>query len=135
MTSKVETFTPAGVMTPIGPYSHIARCGQLIMTSATAGVDPDTNELAGSDIGTQTRQVLASLQLMLGSVGASFDDVLHINVFLANMDDFSEMNQAYEAGIGNCRPARSAVEVTRLPKPGALVTMNLTAVIGTEASS
>ena len=129
MSQKVETFVPAGVMTPIGPYSHIARYGDLLMISATAGVDPKTNQLAGPDVGTQTRQILDSFEVMLRSAGADFHDVMHINVFLVNMTDFEEMNRAYEARIGNSRPARTTIGVTGLPKPGALVTMNLTAAI------
>jgi 2-iminobutanoate/2-iminopropanoate deaminase len=66
---------------------------------------------------------------MLKSAGADYHDILHINVFLANMNDFDEMNRAYESKLGDCRPARTAVAVTGLPKPGALVTMNLTAVV------
>ena len=128
MSKTVETFTPVDVMTPIGPYSHIARYEDLLMISGIAGVNPKTNELAGPDVGSQTRQILESFELMLGSVGSDFHDVLHINVFLADIGDFDEMNRAYETGIGNCRPARTAVGVTGLPKPGALVTMNLTAV-------
>lgn len=127
MSKTVETFTPVDVMTPIGPYSHIARFGELLMISGTAGVDPKTNELVGPDVGSQTRQILDSFESMLHSVGSDFRHVLHINVFLADIGDFDEMNRAYEARIGNCRPARTAIGVTGLPKPGALVTMNLTA--------
>ena len=128
MSKAVETFTPDDVMTPIGPYSHIAKYGELLMISATAGVDPKTNELVGPDVGSQTIQVLDSFESMLRSVGSDFHHVLHINVFLVDIGDFDEMNKAYEARIGDCRPARTAIAVTALPKPGALVTMNLTAV-------
>ena len=128
MSNKVETFIPSEVMAPIGPYSHIARYGDLLMISGTAGVDPKTNELAGPGVGAQTIQIMDSFESMLRTVGSGFHDVLHINVFLADMSDFEEMNRAYEARIGNSRPARTAIGVAGLPKPGALVTMNLTAV-------
>jgi 2-iminobutanoate/2-iminopropanoate deaminase len=128
MSSKVETFTPANVMTPIGPYSHIAKFGDFIMIGGTAGADPETSELSGPDVAIQTTQILDSFELMLRSVGSDLKHVLHINVFLADMRDFAEMNNAYEAKMGECRPARTAISVSRLPKPGALVTMNLTAV-------
>lgn len=134
MRPAVETFTPANVMTPIGPYSHIALSGDLIMIGGTAGVDPKSNELAGPDVAVQTTQILDSFDLMLRSVGSDLDHVLHINVFLTDMSDFAEMNKAYEARIGDCRPARTAICVSGLPKPGALVTMNLTAVTTGEAS-
>lgn len=128
MAARVETFTPPDVMTPVGPYSHIAKCGEFIMISATAGVDPETNELAGPDVATQTTQILNSFETMLQSVGSDFGHVLHINVYLADMDDFAEMNGAYAAKMGDCKPARTAIGVTGLPKPGARLTMNLTAV-------
>lgn len=128
MAARVETFTPPDVMTPVGPYSHIARFGEFIMISATAGVDPETNELAGPDVASQTTQILKSFETMLHSVGSDFRHILHINVFLADMDDFAEMNGAYAAKLGDCKPARTAIGVTGLPKPGARLTMNLTAV-------
>jgi len=71
---------------------------------------------------------LNSLESMLRSVDSDLNHVLHINVFLADMSDFAVMNRAYEARMGGCRPARTAISVSGLPKPGALVTMNLTAV-------
>lgn len=128
MTPNVETFTPNGVMKPIGPYSHISRAGNLIMISATAGVDPQTNELAGPDVGSQTRQILKSFRVMLQSAGSDLAHVLHINVFLKDMGDFEAMNRAYEQELADLRPARTAIAVAGLPKPGARVTMNLTAV-------
>ena len=128
MPPEVETFTPVNAMTPIGPYSHIAKFGAFIMIGGTAGADPETNELAGPDVAIQTTQILDSFELMLRSVGSDLKHVLHINVFLADMSDFPEMNNAYEAKMGDCRPARTAISVSGLPKPGALVTMNLTAV-------
>jgi 2-iminobutanoate/2-iminopropanoate deaminase len=115
-------------MKPIGPYSHIARAGDLIMISATAGVDPETNELAGADVASQTDRILLSFERMLDSVGSDLAHVLHINVFLKDMADFDVMNEAYERRLGNHRPARTAIAVVDLPKPGARVTMNLTAV-------
>ena len=128
MFGKVETSTPVGTMVPIGPYSHIAKVGPFITIGGTAGVDPATGELAGPDIGSQTRQILDAFELMLASVGSDLDHVIHINIFLADMRDFAAMNAAYADRMGERRPARTAIAVTGLPKAGALVTMNLTAV-------
>ena len=128
MSSKVELFTPANTMTPVGPYSHIAKVGQFITIGATAGVDPVTGELAGPDIESQTKQILDAFDVMLATVGSDLDHVIHINVFLADMQDFDRMNAAYVELMGERRPARTAIAVTGLPKPGALLTMNLTAV-------
>ena len=123
----VETYTPADVMKPIGPYSHIAKAGPLISISATAGVDPATNELAGPDTYSQATQILRSLRTLLESVGAGFEHVMHVNVFLRRMDDFEEMNRAYREAFATHRPARTVVGVGALPKQGALLTMNLSA--------
>ena len=128
MPPKVEFFTPANTMTPVGPYSHIAKVGHFITIGATAGVDPATGDLAGPDIGSQTKQILEAFDIMLTSVGSNLDHVIHINVFLADMRDFDRMNAAYVEIMGDRRPARTAIAVSGLPKPGALLTMNLTAV-------
>ncbi len=128
MPSKIELSTPPNTMTPVGPYSHIAKVGQFITIGGTAGVDPATGELAGPDIGSQTKQILDAFEIMLASVGSDLDHIIHINIFLADMQDFERMNAAYVEKLGARRPARTAIGVTGLPKPGALLTMNLTAV-------
>ncbi len=128
MTSRVETLTPPNTPTPIGPYSHVAKAGQHIWIGGTAGVDPATGQLAGEDVGSQARQILKSFEIMLESVGSGLDHVVHVNVFLQNMSDFDAMNAAYIEMMGNHRPARTVFSVRELPKPGVLLTMNLTAV-------
>ena len=128
MFSKVETSTPPGTPTPIGPYNHIAKVGPFISIGGTAGVDPATGQLAGADVEAQTRQILKSFRTMLQSVGSDLDHVLHINIFLLDMRDFEAMNRAYVEGMGAHRPARTVIGVSELPKPGVRLTMNLTAV-------
>ena len=125
---KVETFTPANVMKPIGPYSHIAKAGSFIAISGTAGIDPATGDFAGPDAYSQARQIVRSFRSMLEDVGSSLEHVLHVNVFLKNAADFEEMNRAYREAFGNHLPARTVVAVADLPKKEALMTMNLTAV-------
>lgn len=125
----VETSTPPDTPTPIGPYHHIAKVGPFVSIGGTAGVDPATGQLAGSDTYSQTVQILKSFQVMLQSVGSDLNHVLHINVFLKDMRDFGEMNRAYIKMMGDHRPARTVIGVSELPKPGVLLTMNLTAVI------
>ena len=127
---SVQTSTPAGTPTPIGPYRHIAVVGQSITIGATAGVDPATNQLAGPDVGSQTRRILETFRVMLASVGSDLDHVVHVNVYLRSMADFDAMNAAYADALGEHRPARTVIGVNELPKPGVLVTMGLTAVTG-----
>jgi 2-iminobutanoate/2-iminopropanoate deaminase len=124
----VETSTPANAPEPIGPYNHIAKVGSLITIGAAAGVTPATGDLAGDNVQSQTRQILDNFQVMLDSVGSDLAHVVHINVFLAQMSDFEAMNAAYIDKMGDHRPARTVIGVRELPKPGVLLTMNLTAV-------
>jgi 2-iminobutanoate/2-iminopropanoate deaminase len=125
---EVETTTPPNTPTPIGPYNHVAKVGNLITIGATAGVDPATGSLSGDDVGSQTSQILESFRVMLESVGSDLDHVIHVNVFLGEMSDFEAMNVAYVEKMGEHRPARTVIGVRELPKPGVLLTMNLTAV-------
>jgi 2-iminobutanoate/2-iminopropanoate deaminase len=125
---KVDYLTPPTVMKPIGPYSHIARAGAFIRLGAVAGVDPETGELAGPGVEAQTEQIIKSFEVLLGAAGSNLDCILHINVFLKDMRDFDLMNAAYVRRMGSRRLARTAIAVADLPKPGALLTMDLTAV-------
>ena len=128
MSPVVETSTPPNTPKPIGPYNHIAKVGSFITIGGTAGVNPATDQLAGADIASQTKQILDSFQVMLESVNSDLNHVVHINIFLKNMSDFDEMNIAYIEKMGEHRPARTVIGVNELPKPGILLTMNLTAV-------
>ena len=128
MSPLVETSTPPNTPKPIGPYSHIAKVGSFITIGGTAGVNPVTGQLAGSDVASQTKQILDSFKVMLESVSSDLEHVVHINIFLKNMSDFDAMNQAYIEKMGEHRPARTVIGVNELPKPGVLLTMNLTAV-------
>ncbi len=125
---RIETSTPPNTPTPIGPYNHIAKVGTFITIGGTAGVDPSTGELAGDNAYAQGKQILTSFRVMLESVGSDLEHVVHVNVFLKEMKDFEEMNRAYVEMMGDHRPARTVIGVNELPKPGVLLTMNLTAV-------
>lgn len=128
MAFTAETSTPPHTPQPIGPYNHIAKVGPHIAIGGTAGVDPATGRLAGSEVYAQVRQILRSFRVMLASVNSDLAHVIHVNVFLKQMADFDEMNRAYVEEMGDHRPARTVIGVQELPKPGVLVTMNLTAV-------
>jgi 2-iminobutanoate/2-iminopropanoate deaminase len=125
---RVETSTPPNTPAPIGPYSHIAKVGGSIIIGGTAGVDPATGQLAGSDVRKQAGQILDNFDVMLRSVGSDLAHVVHVNIFLKRMADFEALNAAYIEKMGDHRPARTVVGVRELPKPGVLLTMNLTAV-------
>lgn len=126
--TRVRTSIPPNTPTPIGPYSHIAQVGESITIGGTAGVNPATGQFAGPDAYSQAKQILQSFKVMLESVDSDLDHVVHINVFLLRMSDFEEMNRAYVEIMGSHRPARTAIGVSELPKAGAVLTMNLSAV-------
>ena len=128
MPPKIETFTPPNTPKPIGPYNHIAKVGQFISIGGKAGVNPQSGQLAGSDVYSQTKQILESFRVMLESVASDLNHIVHVNIFLKDMRDFEEMNGAYIEVMENHRPARTVIGVNELPKPGVLLTMNLTAV-------
>ena len=126
--TRVRTSIPPNTPAPIGPYSHIAMVGEFITIGGTAAFDPATGQLVGSDAYPQTQRILDSFKVMLESVGSDLSHVIHVNVFLRRMADFDEMNRAYVEKMGEHRPARTVIGVNELPKPGVLLTMNLTAV-------
>ena len=126
--TRVKTSIPPNTPPPIGPYSHIALVGDVITIGGTAAFDPATGQLAGPDTYRQAKQILDSFKVMLESVDSDLDHVVHVNVFLLRMADFEEMNRAYVEKMGAHRPARTVIGVNELPKPGVMLTMNLTAV-------
>jgi 2-iminobutanoate/2-iminopropanoate deaminase len=125
----VKTSTPHNVPRPIGPYSHIARVGNFLTIGGVAGVDPNTGALVGKEVGSQTRQILENMSALLESVNSDLEHIIHVNVFLLHMRDFEEMNEAYAKSLGAHCPARTVIGVSELPKPGVLLTMNLTAAV------
>jgi 2-iminobutanoate/2-iminopropanoate deaminase len=126
---NVMASTPANAPIPLGPYSHIARVGSFITIGGVAGIDPKTGKLVGTDGGTQTRQIPNNLSALLDCATSDLRHIVHLNVFLLHRSGFDEMNRVYVECMGAHRPARTVVGVNELPKPGVLLTMNLTAVI------
>ena len=110
----------------IGPYSQAIQAGDLLMTSGQLGVDPATGELA-EGVQAQTEQSLKNVGAILEASGFKKTDVVKTTVFIKNMNDFAAVNQIYAAFFGDHKPARSCVEVARLPKDG-LVEIEVTAV-------
>ncbi len=126
--TKLELFIPQNTPKPIGPYNHVCKAGNLITIGGVAGVDSSTGNLAGDTVYLQAKQILNSFKVMLESAGSDLEHVVHINIFLKNMGDFDELNKVYTEVMGSHLPARTVIGVNALPKPGVLLTMNLTAV-------
>ena len=112
----------------IGPYSAAISYGNFIFTSGQLGLIPESGEPAGEDIKSQTRQALKNVQSVLEAAGTNLSHVLKTTVFLRDMNDFAAMNEVYaEFFPGEC-PARSAVQVAKLPR-GLAVEIEVIAVI------
>ena len=99
----------------IGPYSQGMRAGNLVITSGQIPVDPKTG-LIPEGIEAQTKQAMENVLAVLAEAGATADNIIKTTVFLKNMDDFAAMNGVYATFFAADPPARSAVEVARLPK-------------------
>jgi 2-iminobutanoate/2-iminopropanoate deaminase len=114
----------------IGPYSQAIKFGNILFISGQVPVNPATGELTG-DIKVQTRQVLENIKSILAAAGASANDIVKTTVFLKNLDDFTAMNEIYSAYFPKEAPARSTVEVARIPR-GALIEIEAIAFINKE---
>jgi len=104
-----------GAAAAIGPYSQGVVSGNTFYSSGQIPLTP-AGELAGESIGDQTHQVFANLKAVLAEAGSSLDQVVKTTVFIKDMNDFAAMNEIYASYFGDHKPARSTVEVARLPK-------------------
>lgn len=100
----------------IGPYSQAIRAAGLIFTSGQVALDPATQQVVAGDVAAQTDRVLKNLSAVLQASGSNIEKVLRCTVFLKNMGDFAAMNEVYGRYFTQAPPARSTVEVARLPK-------------------
>ena len=114
----------------IGPYSQAIRAGEFLFLSGQVALDPRTGQLVGSDIKQQTRQVLENVRAILEAAGSSLRQVVKCTVFLADMNDFGPMNEEYGSFFQDQPPARTTVQVAKLPR-GALVEIDVIALAGT----
>jgi 2-iminobutanoate/2-iminopropanoate deaminase len=100
----------------IGPYSQGIRAGSFIFVSGQIPLDPVTGELVSGHIKEQTRQVLENLRNILEAGGSSLEEVVKTTIFMANMENYKDVNDVYAEFFGKTKPARATVEVARLPK-------------------
>jgi len=100
----------------LGPYSQAIRVGGWIYLSGQIPINPNTNEVVRGTIEEQTELVLKNAQQVLKAAGASLENVVKVTLFIANMDDFGKINDVYAGFFSSSPPARSAVQVARLPK-------------------
>ncbi len=100
----------------IGPYSQAIRANGFVFVSGQVAIDPASQQVLTGDVSVQTEQVLKNLRGILEAAGTSLEKVVRSTVFLKNMTDFTAMNEVYGRHFSTAPPARSTVEVARLPK-------------------
>jgi 2-iminobutanoate/2-iminopropanoate deaminase len=113
---------------PIGPYSQAVRANQFLFLSGQVALEPKSGEMIGGDIRQQTARTLENIKGVLEGAGTNLVNVVKTTVFLKDMNDFAAMNEVYGRYFGSAPPARSTVQVARLPKD-ALVEIEVIAAI------
>ncbi len=104
-----------GAPEAIGPYCHAIQSGNFVFCSGQTPLDPETMQLVGTEIGGQTERVLQNLEIVLGGLGLTLQNVVKTTVFLKDMADFQGMNNVYKNMFGDHRPARTTVSVRQNP--------------------
>jgi 2-iminobutanoate/2-iminopropanoate deaminase len=102
------------------PYNQAVKTGGLVFVAGQLGLEPGAKEMVGASIAEQTEQAMQNLRAILEEAGSGLDKLVKTTVFLQSLDDFAGMNEVYAAHVGDRPPARSTVEVAKLPS-GALV--------------
>ena len=113
---------------PVGPYNQAIISGNFVFTAGQIAIDPETGNLEPNDIKIQTKRVIENLRAVLQASGSDLSEVVKTTVFLKDMNDFALMNEVYAQYFSDNSPARSAVEVARLPKD-VLVEMECIAIL------
>ncbi len=104
----------------IGPYAQAVRAGGFVFVSGQIPLDPETGQLVTGDIRIQTRRVLLNIAAILEAAGSSLEKVVRTTVYLRDLNDFNAMNEEYMNFFRDARPARTTVQVARLPRDAAV---------------
>lgn len=113
-----DTISTPHAPAAVGPYSQAVVTNGMVFTAGQLGLIPETGQMIEGDVAAQTRQVLQNLKAVLEAAGSGLDAIVKTTVFLQNMDDFVAMNGVYSEFFTAPFPARSTVEVAKLPKNG-----------------
>jgi 2-iminobutanoate/2-iminopropanoate deaminase len=111
-----QAIAAPGAPKAIGPYSPAIRAGNLLFLSGQIPIDPATGTLVDGGIAIQTEQVMRNIGALLDAAGAGFQHIVRTTVFLADMNEFAAMNECYAKFVTDPPPARSTVQVARLPR-------------------
>lgn len=132
MTTETTRFVHTeAAPVPVGPYSQAVRIGQLLFVSGQVGLEPGTSAIAAEDVEAQTERALRNVAAVIAAAGGTPQDIVKTTIFLVDMDEFARVNGVYAKFFGEHRPARSTVEVSRLPL-GARVEIEAIAVLAAE---
>ncbi|AEE14887.1 endoribonuclease L-PSP [Thermodesulfobium narugense DSM 14796] len=116
--SKLKVISTKDAPTAVGPYSQAIIANGFVFVSGQLGIDPKTGSFAGEDTKSQFDQALKNLRSVLSSVNLTLDNVVKTTVFLTDINEFALINEVYANYFKNILPARSAIEVSKLPKGG-----------------
>jgi|SRR5215469_11651262 len=111
-----EVISTPAAPKAIGPYAQAIRANGLVFVSGQVAIDPSTQQVVGGEVAAQTERVIKNLSAILEAAGSGLARVVRTTVFLKNMGDFSAMNEIYGKYFSSAPPARSTVEVARLPR-------------------
>ena len=111
-----DVITTDAAPKAIGPYSQAVVVDGWVFCSGQIPLDPRSGQMVDGDVASQTRQVFSNLERVLAAAGVTFDSVVKTTVYLADMNDFAAMNEVYARHFGDHKPARSTVQVARLPR-------------------
>jgi 2-iminobutanoate/2-iminopropanoate deaminase len=121
MGQELRSITSDKAPAAMGPYSQAIVAGDLVFCAGQLGLDPATRQIVSGDIRAQTARVIDNLAAVLEAAGSGLDRVTKTTVFLADMSEFAAMNEVYAEKFGTHRPARSTIEVAKLPGTGGRV--------------
>ncbi len=127
MSEKIETINSPEAPKAVGPYSHAVRVGNTLYCSGQIPLDPSTSKLVEGAIIEQTKQVFSNISAVLSTAGLTSLNVVKTTVFLQDLSDFAAMNTLYAEYFGAHKPARSTVQVSKLPL-GSLIEIEVLAV-------
>jgi len=124
-----EEISTTDAPAAVGPYSQAIRTGELVFTAGQLGIDPRSGELAGDGVAQQAERAIANLEAILVAAGSGLANLVKVTVFLADIDEWSAVNEVYARLIPEPFPARSAFAVKDLPR-GARVEIEAVATVG-----
>lgn len=112
----IKAIKPEKAPKALGPYSPAVKLGDFVYLSGQIPLNPETNEVAGSSIEEQTHQVMKNIQVVLAEMGLEFRHIVKTTIFVKDLNDFNKLNEVYGSYLQEPYPARSCVQVAKLPK-------------------